>query len=119
MRAGKRVITVSAELFDDKEKLAATALTVSSKAETKFAGTLKRAAGFTEPVEVSLVNLPAGYMAPKVAVSPDQEQFEVVVTAPEITAAADIPNVQFRVTSIAGSMLLADMPVATKATPGQ
>lgn len=100
-------------------QLAANALTVSSKAETRFAGTLKRAAGFTEPVEVSLVNLPAGYMAPKVTLPSDQEQFEIVVTAPEIAAAADIPNVQFRVTSTAGSLLLADMPVATKATPGQ
>ena len=97
--------------------LAANTLALTGKAETKLAGTLKRAAGFAEPVEVLLVNLPAGYSAPKITVKADQELFEFVVTAPEVTAAADIPNVQFRVTSVGGSALQADVPVATKVTP--
>jgi hypothetical protein len=97
--------------------LAANALTLAGKAETRFTGTLKRTTGFADPVDVSLVNLPAGYVAQKTTVPADQEQFEIVVTAPEIATPADIPNVQFRVTSGGGSLLQADVPIATKAIP--
>lgn len=98
---------------------AANALMLAGKAETKFTGTLKRTAGYAQPVEISLVNLPAGYVAPKAIVAANQEQFEIVVTAPEVAAAADLPNVALRVTTTVGGLLQNDLPIATKATPGK
>jgi hypothetical protein len=102
-----------------KVELAASVLTLAGKAETKFTGHLKRTAGFTQPVEITLVNLPAGYTAPKVTLASSQEPFEIVVTAPEVTAAADLPNVALRVTTTEGSLLQTDLPVATKVTAGK
>jgi hypothetical protein len=100
-------------------QLAANNLALTGNAPTKFTGAVKRTARFSGAVEVSLVNLPAGYTAPKVTVPAEQEQFEIVVTAPAVTAAADLPNIQFRVTSPRGSLMQKDMPVATKVAPGQ
>lgn len=97
--------------------LASNSLSLKGKSETKLSGTLKRSPGFAEPVDVLLVNLPAGYAAPKVTLAPEQEQFELVVTAPYVAAAADIPNVQLRVTTAAGAPLQADVAVATKVAP--
>ena len=98
---------------------AAKALNLTGNAQTKFTGAVKRTARFTGAVDVSLVNLPAGYAAPKVTVASEQEQFEIVVSAPAVTAAADLPNIQFRVTSPLGNLMQKDVPVATKVTPGQ
>lgn len=98
---------------------AANSLMLTSKGETKLTGTVQRTAGFTQPVELALVNLPAGYSAPKISIAPDQQQFEVVVTAPEVAAAADLPNVALRVTTPAGKPLQADVPIATKVAPAQ
>jgi hypothetical protein len=100
-------------------QLAANNLSLTGNAQTKFAGAVKRTARFTGSVDVSLVNLPAGYTAPKVTVAPDQEQFEIVVSAPAVTEAADLPNIQFRVTSPLGSLMQKDVPVASKVAPGQ
>jgi hypothetical protein len=99
-------------------QLTANNLALTGNAQTKFTGTVKRTARFTGAVDVSLVNLPAGYMAPKVTVPPDQEQFEIVVTAPAVTAAADLPKIQFRVTSPLGSLMQKDVAVPTKVMPG-
>jgi hypothetical protein len=96
---------------------AANALTLASKAQTKFSGTIKRTSGFNDPVDVRLVNLPASYAAPAVTVAPNQEQFEIVVTAPEVTAPADIPKVALRVSTTAGTPLQDEIAVPTKATP--
>ncbi|HTI50267.1 MAG TPA: hypothetical protein VL475_04925, partial [Planctomycetaceae bacterium] len=98
---------------------AANALMLTGKAQTKFVGTVKRAPGFSEAVGVAFVNLPAGYTAPKVTLAAGQEQFEIVVTAPAVTAAADLPNVALRVSTTAGNPLQNDVPIATKAAPGQ
>jgi hypothetical protein len=98
---------------------AANALALAGKTETKLTGTAKRTAGFAQPVEIALVNLPGGYSAPKVTLAADQETFEIVVTAPEIAAAADLPNVALRVTATDGSPLLKDLPIVTKVTPGK
>jgi len=100
-------------------ELAAKSLILTGNAQTKFTGTVKRTSGFAQAVEVALVNLPAGYSAPKVTVPPEQEQFEIVVTAPAVTAAADLPNVQFRVTTPGGGPLQKDVGIATKVTPAQ
>ncbi|MGE5191986.1 MAG: LamG-like jellyroll fold domain-containing protein [Deltaproteobacteria bacterium] len=98
-------------------QLAAGNLVLTGNAQTKFAGTLKRTPRFARPVEVSLIGLPAGYAAPKVTIAPDQEQFEIVVSAPAVTAAADLPSVQFRVATPTGSLLQRDTPVPTKVAP--
>jgi hypothetical protein len=98
---------------------AANNLSLSGGTETKFAGTVKRTVRFADAVDVALVNLPAGYSAPKVTVPAEQEQFEIVVAAPAVAAAADLPNVQFRVTATYGGLLQKDTPIATKAVPGQ
>ena len=100
-------------------QLAENSLSLTGNAQTKFTGAVKRTARFMGAVAVSLVNLPAGYSAPQVTVAPEQEQFEIVVSAPAVTAAADLPNIQFRVTTAVGSLLQKDMPVATKVAPGQ
>jgi hypothetical protein len=92
-------------------------LALTGNAQTKFTGTVKRTARFTAPVEVSLINLPAGYTALKATVAPDQEQFEIVVIAPAVTAAADLPNLQLRVATPSGSLLQRDTPVPTKVSP--
>jgi hypothetical protein len=100
-------------------QLAANNLALTGGAQSKFTGTLKRTARFAAPVEVALVNLPAGYEAPKVTVASDQEQFEIVVSAPAVTAAADLANIQFRVSTPSGSLLQRDTAVPTKVTPAQ
>jgi hypothetical protein len=100
-------------------QLAANNLSLTGNAQTKFTGTVKRTARFTGAVGVSLINLPGDYPAPQVMVAPDQEQFEIVVSAPAVTAAADLPNIQLRVATPTGSLLQKDMPVATKVAPGQ
>jgi hypothetical protein len=96
---------------------AANTLNLVGNGPTKFTGTVKRTAGFTGPVEVMLLNFPAGYAAPKVTVAPDQENFELTITAPAVTAAAEIPNIVLRVTSAGGTPLLADLPIGTKVAP--
>jgi hypothetical protein len=93
-------------------------LMLTGGAPTKLTGSVKRAGGFTTSVEVSVLNLPAGYTAPKVTVPGDQEKFEIVVTAPAATAAADLPNIQVHVSSLSGSLLQKDTPLATKVAPG-
>ena len=98
---------------------AANALTLAGKTETKLTGTLKRTAGFAEPVELSLVNLPGGYSSAKVTVAPNQEQFEISLTAPEVAVAADIPRVAVRVTKVDGGLIHNDLPIGVKVTPGK
>lgn len=100
-------------------QLAANNLMLTGNVQTKFTGAVKRTAHFTGAVDVALVNLPGGYSAPKVTVPGDQEQFEIVVTSPAVTAAVDLPNIQFRVTTPAGSLLQKDTAIATKVAPGQ
>jgi hypothetical protein len=99
-------------------QLAANNLMLTGNNQTKFTGAVKRTARFTGAVDVSLVNLPAGYSAPKVTVPADQEQFEIVVNSPAVTAAADLPNIQFRVATPTGSLLQKDTAIAAKVAPG-
>lgn len=98
-------------------QLAANNLALTGNAPTKFSGAIKRTAGYTGAIDVSLLNLPAGYQAPKVTVAPDQERFELVVSAPAVAAAADLPNIQFRIATLSGSLLQRDTAVPSKVVP--
>jgi hypothetical protein len=98
-------------------QLTSNSLSLVGATQTKFPGAVKRTEGFTGAVEVALINLPAGYSAPQVTVPPDQEQFEIVVGTPAVAAAADLPNIQFRITTPQGHLLRPDAPVPTKAAP--
>ena len=80
---------------------------------------LEKLLGRDPNVEVTLVNLPQGYAAPKVTIPGNQETFELTVSSPAVTAAADLPNIAFRVTTAGGQPLAANLPVATKVAPGQ
>jgi hypothetical protein len=98
-------------------QLASGNLNLQGNGQTRLAGSIKRAAGFNEPVVLSLLNLPAGYSATGVTVAPDQQQFELVITSPAVTAMSDIQNVQFRVATPAGALLALDRPIPTKVNP--
>jgi hypothetical protein len=79
-------------------------------------GELKRTAGFTGPVEVTLVGLPKEYQVTPSVVAGDQNAFCVVVKSPKIDAEQALANVKLRVTS-QGSALLADADVALRVAP--
>ena len=99
-------------------ELAENMLVMTGDTASKFQGTIKRSPGFAEQVEVALLNLPASYTAPKVTLPPDQSQFEVVITAPKVTAEVNVANVVLRVTGPTGNLLQADMPLKAKVVPG-
>lgn len=99
-------------------QLAANNLTLKSATAAKFTGTIKRTAGFTGPVSVQILNLPAGSTVPTVTVPGDREAFELTVTPPAVTAAMDVQNVVFRVVAAdTGKPLQGDTPLATKVMP--
>jgi hypothetical protein len=98
---------------------AANTLMLTGTAQTKFSGTVKRSPGFREAVSVEFVNLPAGYTASKATLAADQEQFDILIAAPAVAAAADLPKVALRVSGADGNPLLGDLPIATKTTPGK
>ena len=77
---------------------------------------LQRTPGFTEPVEVTLGGLPAGYTVQPHNVAGDQDKFVLVVRGPKVAAANAIPNVKLRVTS-AGNLLVPESPVNLNAVP--
>jgi len=67
---------------------------------------------------VALLNLPADYTAPKVMVPAGQEQFEIVITAPAVAAATDLPNIQFRIAAANGAPLQAGRAAADESDAG-
>lgn len=85
-------------------------LAVVGEADHKITGLLQRTPGFTEPVEVTLTGLPAGYTVQPSTVAGDQDKFEFTVKAPKVAADTPVPNVKLRVTS-SGSLLAAEVPV--------
>lgn len=91
-------------------------LAVMAESDHKVVGQLQRTAGFTGPVEATLVGLPAEYMVQAANIAGDQDKFEIVVKAPKVTAATPVANVKLRVTS-AGNLLAAEMPVNLTVTP--
>jgi hypothetical protein len=98
-------------------QLGASPVMLKGGVQTKVPHTLTRSPGFTSGVTVSLVNLPAGYAAAPVVVAESQTAFELAITAPAVTAAADLPNIALRVIGPGGTPILPDMPVAVKVAP--
>lgn len=91
-------------------------LAVMAESDHKVVGQLQRTAGFTGPVEATLVGLPAEYMVQAASIAGDQDKFEIVVKAPKVTANTPVPNVKLRLTST-GNLLTAEMPVNLTVTP--
>jgi hypothetical protein len=98
-------------------QLAANNLALTSALPAKFTGTLKRTAGFNGSVSLQILNLPAGSTVPTVTLAPGQETFELAITPATITAAMDVANVVFRVTSESGKNLQPDVAIPTKIVP--
>lgn len=97
-------------------KLEDATLKVIADTDHAVTGTLQRTAGFDGPVEVTLAGLPQGYQVTPANVSGDQNEFRMVVKAPKVQSAQDVPNVKLRVTS-QGSLLLTEPAVALNVVP--
>lgn len=93
-------------------------LAVVADSDHKLTGLLQRTAGFTGPVEATLVGLPAGYTVQPANVAGDQDKFEIIVKAPVVAAETPVANVKLRITS-SGNLLIAEMPVSVKVIPKQ
>ena len=81
------------------------AVVLASGAPAKFTGKVIRHRDYHETVEVSLKGLPKEYLAPKVTVPPDQENFELIITSPRVTAGGEILNINFVVKDLKGNIL--------------
>ena len=88
----------------------------AGEVDHKLRGVLQRTPGFTGPVEVTLVGLPAGYTVQPGNVAADQDAFEIIVRGPKVAAETPIANVKLRVTS-AASLLIPESPVNLKSVP--
>jgi hypothetical protein len=91
-------------------------LAVVAETEHAVTGKLQRTAGFTGPVEVTLVGLPQEYQQTPATVPGDQDEFRIILKAPATQAEQAVPNVKLRVTS-SGSPLRAESDVALKLKP--
>lgn len=91
-------------------------LAIVTEAEHRLTGQLQRTAGFTGPVEVTLVGLPGDYQITPAMVPDDQGAFVVVIKAPKVAAEQALANVKLKVTT-QGSLLLPEQPIAVKAIP--
>ncbi len=89
---------------------------ISSGTDQFIKGNLQRTKGFTAPVTVSLVGLPAGYRMEPAQVDAEAGEFAIKVIAPVVTAEQMVPNVKLRVTT-SGSMIAADQDVALQLLP--
>jgi hypothetical protein len=89
--------------------------TLTGEQQTKITGTLKRTAPFAGTVEIAVNGLPEGYTAAKIAVLADQEQFELLVTAPKIDKDTPLENITLTITTAAGAALLPNQPIKLKA----
>ena len=97
-------------------KLDDATLAFAGEVDHKLRGVLQRTPGFTGPVEVTLVGLPAGYTVQPGNVAADQDAFEIIVRGPKVAAETPIANVKLRVTS-AASLLIPESPVNLKSVP--
>ena len=91
-------------------------LAFAGEVDHKLKGALQRTTGFTGPVEVTLVGLPAGYSVQTGTVAGDQDAFELTVRGPKVAAETPVANVKLRVTS-ANSLLVPESPVNLKSIP--
>lgn len=87
----------------------------------RIRGTIKRAAGFAQPVEVAVNGLPTGFKSDKVLVSAESGEFEIPIGAAPVpaNAVATPANIAtLRVTTPGGGVLLPDRAIAvTVAAP--
>ena len=97
-------------------KLDDATLALPGDVDHKLTGSLQRTNGFTGPVEVTLVGLPAGYTVQSANVAGGVDPFELVVRAMKVTAETPVANVKLRVTSN-GSLLVPESPVNLKVVP--
>ena len=91
-------------------------LAVAAESDHKLTGALQRVAGFTGPVEVTVVGLPAGYTVQAATIAGDQDKFAISIMAPKVAAETPVANVKLRITS-AGNLLVAEIPVNVKVIP--
>ncbi len=93
-------------------------LAIVSERDHAVTGQLQRTAGFSGPVEVTLVGLPNEYQVTAASVSGDQGTFSVVVKAPKVEQEQPLANVRLRVTS-QGALIAAEQAVAVKVAPAK
>ena len=87
-----------------------------AESDHKITGQLQRTAGFSGPVEVTLVGLPGDYVIQGATMAADQDKFEIMVKGPKVAAETPVANIKLRITS-AGNLLVAEMPVNLKVVP--
>ncbi len=86
--------------------------TKAKKATTaSVAGLLRRHPQFSEPVNVVVEGLPAGYSATPVAVASDQTAFTVSIVIPEAASAGEVPNVSVRAQRSNGTSISPPVPL--------
>jgi hypothetical protein len=91
-------------------------LAVIAESDHKVTGQLQRTAGFSGPVEATLVGLPGDYVIQGATIAADQDKFEIMVKAPKVAAETPVANIKLRITS-AGNLLVAEMPINLKVVP--
>jgi hypothetical protein len=88
----------------------------------QFAGKITRAAGYQQPVVVTLKGLPAGYTAPLVEVPADQGEFALPLQFPFASPPGELKNVQLVALQDPNNPLAARsnaLPVTITLTPGE
>lgn len=91
-------------------------LAIVSETDHRLTGQLQRTAGFTGPVEVTVVGLPGDYQVTAGVTPGDQGAFAVIIKGPKVAQETALANVKLRVTS-QGSLLVPEQPLAVKAVP--
>lgn len=91
---------------------------IVAESDHKLTGILQRTAGFTGPVQATVVGLPAEYMVQTANVAGDQDKFEITIKAPKVAAETPVANVKLRITS-SGNLLVGEMPINVKVVPGK
>ncbi len=95
-------------LSEDQQTVLATATTPSTRLSlgspllvtlagpriVRLSGTVSRAGGFDQPVQVRLVGLPEGATAPEVTLPPNQSEFTVEITLPANITADQLGNIR-------------------------
>ncbi|REK09962.1 MAG: hypothetical protein DWQ37_17835 [Planctomycetota bacterium] len=142
-------LAIQAELLrDDNKSVAATAVTPARRLKSappatlelataavearaglgetgKVSGKIKRAAGFSLPVNITLKGLPEGLSAPTVTLVDDQTDFEFPLSFPFGTAAGDLKDVEVSAISLTDPkdpksvIQVGTLPLAVKVVPGE
>ena len=91
----------------------------------KLTGKINRAAGFAQPINLTLVGLPKGINAPAITVPGDKSDFEFAIAFPFATPEGDLANVKLAATSQLdaknpNTLIRAnELPVAIKVVAGE